>query len=138
MTQEIESVRPTLSVIIDARPDLVHPFQCRPGEESRCSYFHTWLGGQVMCGMKESDPIRKNGPHLLNARNGEIAYCLGDPAACEFCARESDGGGAISWEERNLQVPEPRRPRKRLVDMTGTEFGEACSDMAKAIERSRR
>ena len=48
-----------------------------------------------------------------------------------------DGGGAISWEERNLQVPEPRRPRKRLADMTGAEFGEACADIAKAVERSR-
>ena len=51
---------------------------------------------------------------------------------------QSDGGGAISWEERDLQVPERRRPRKRLVEMTGAEFGEACADMAKAVERSRR
>ena len=50
---------------------------------------------------------------------------------------QSDGGGAISWEERDLQVPERRRPRKRLVEMTGAEFGEACADMAKAVERSR-
>jgi hypothetical protein len=49
---------------------------------------------------------------------------------------QSDGGGAISWEERDLQVPERRRPRKRLVEMTGAEFGEACADMAKAVERS--
>lgn len=121
----------------ESRPDLVHPFQCRPGEESRCSYFHTWLGGQVMCGLLESDLIHKNGPHLLYVRSGETAYCSGDPASCELCARDSDGGGAISWEDRNLQVPKPRRPRKRLADMTGAEFGEACADMVKAIERLR-
>ena len=51
---------------------------------------------------------------------------------------QDDGGGAISWEERDLQVPERRRPRKRLVETTGAEFGEACADMAKAVERSRR
>ena len=51
---------------------------------------------------------------------------------------QSDGGGAISWGERNLQVPERRGPRKRLVEMTGAEFGEACADMAKAVKRSRR
>ena len=50
---------------------------------------------------------------------------------------QDDGGGAISWEERNLQVPERRGPRKRLAEMTGAEFGEACADMAKAVERSR-
>ena len=51
---------------------------------------------------------------------------------------QADGGGAISWGERNLQVPERRGPRKRLVEMTGAEFGEACADMAKAVKRSRR
>jgi hypothetical protein len=50
---------------------------------------------------------------------------------------QDDGGGAISWEERDLQVPERRRLRKRLAEMTGAEFGEACADMAKAAERSR-
>jgi len=50
---------------------------------------------------------------------------------------QDDGGGAISWEERNLQVPERCRPRKRLVEMTGAEFGEACADMAKVVERSK-
>lgn len=50
---------------------------------------------------------------------------------------QDDGGGAISWEEHNLQVPERCRPRKRLVEMTGAEFGEACADMVKAIERGK-
>jgi hypothetical protein len=121
-----------------SRPDLAHPFHWRPGEENRCSHFHTWLGGQVMCGLPENSPIHRNGPHLLAAKDGEKAYCSGLPETCEYCARaEADGGGAISWVERNLQVPERRGPRKRLADMTGAEFGEALSDMAKAVEGSR-
>ena len=47
---------------------------------------------------------------------------------------QDDGGGAISWEERNLRVPERRRPRKRLAEMTGADM----ANMAKAVERSRR
>jgi hypothetical protein len=51
--------------------------------------------------------------------------------------QNTDSGGAISWEERNLQVPVRRSPRRRIAEMSGAEFGEACADMVKAIERSR-
>ena len=50
---------------------------------------------------------------------------------------QSDDGGAISWEERDLQVPERRGPRKRLAEMTDAEFGEALADTVKAVERPR-
>ena len=72
----------------EKRKDLQHPFQCQPGRENECSYFHSWLGGYVKCGLKESDPVHVNGPHLLTASNGEQAYCKGDTRACEFCARD--------------------------------------------------
>lgn len=73
-----------MTTIAESRPDLVHPFQCQPGRGGECSYYHTWLGGQVKCGMAESDPIHRNGPHLLRERGGEIAYCAG-PGVCWAC-----------------------------------------------------
>jgi hypothetical protein len=75
-----------MSNTADTRPDLIHPFQFQPGRESECSHFYPWLGGYVKCNAKESSPIHRNGPHLLTAKNGEQAYCLGDPAVCQFCA----------------------------------------------------
>jgi hypothetical protein len=74
--------------VSESRPDLVHPFQCERGREGECSHFYSWLGGFVKCGMKESDPIHKNGPHVLLAKNGDQGYCTGRPANCEFCAME--------------------------------------------------
>lgn len=68
-----------------------------------------------MCGLPESDPIHSNGPHFQTVE---------------------DAGGAISWAERNLQVSERRRPRKRLAYMTGAKFGEALSDTAKTAKGS--
>jgi hypothetical protein len=49
---------------------------------------------------------------------------------------ENDGG-AISWEERNLQTPEPRQPRKSVARLSDEEFGNALADLVKAVERSR-
>lgn len=71
------------------RPDLQHPFQFMNGDPSRCSHFHLWLGGYVMCGLPESDEVHVNGPHLLTSNTAEQAYCKGDPRCCEFCAREA-------------------------------------------------
>ena len=124
-----------LANLAESSPDLAHPFQWRPGREAECSHFYTWLGGQVMCGLPESSPLHHNGPHLLVDKDGEKAYCSGSPETCEHCARDRADGGAISWDERNLQVPERRRPRKCLADMTVVELGEALSDMNKAAER---
>ena len=39
------------------RPDLQHVFECEPGRESECSYFHNWIGGWVKCLLPESDPM---------------------------------------------------------------------------------
>ena len=75
-----------MTTLSESRPDLVHPFQCQPGREGECSHFYQWLGGFVKCKAKESDPIHKNGPHLLMALNGEQAYCKG-PGTCEYCAK---------------------------------------------------
>jgi len=76
-----------MTTLAESRPDLVHPFQCFPGREEECSHFYQWLGGFVKCLAKESDPIHKNGPHLLTAANGEQAYCAGNDKQCEFCAK---------------------------------------------------
>ncbi len=124
-----------MTTLAEARPDLVHPFQWQPGRESECSHFYPWLGGYVKCLAKESDPIHRNGPHLLTVKNGEQAYCKGSPDTCDAC-----------WQESRLdkiadELQERRRPRKSLRDMSGAEFGaefgEALADVAKAAERSR-
>lgn len=95
---EIESVRS----LAKARPDLIHPFQCLPGQEGECSHFHSWIGGQVKCGMRESDSIHRNGPHLLQARDGEQAYCSGSPQSCQFCA---------------MEILHPEAPRTRFLNV---------------------
>ena len=124
MSQEVQSTA-------DARPDLIHPFQFQTGRESECSHFYLWLGGYVKCGAKESDPIHHNGPHLLRGSDGEQAYCKGSPDTCEACWQES------RLDKISDELQARHRPRKRLRDLTGAEFGEACADMVKATERSR-
>jgi hypothetical protein len=118
--------------LAEARPDLIHPFQCESGRESECSHWYSWLGGQVKCGAKESDTIHRNGPHLLTASNGEQAYCAGSPETCEACWQ------AARLDRLAADRQAQRRPRRLLREMSGAEFGEACADMAKAIERSRK
>jgi hypothetical protein len=125
MSQEVKSTA-------EARPDLIHPFQFQPGRESECSHFYLWLGGYVKCGVKESDPIHRNGPHLLRAADGEQAYCKGSPDTCEACFQEA------RLEKLGDDMQARYRPRRRLRDMTSAEFGEALADMLKAVERSRR
>jgi len=126
----IEPVKSTA----EARPDLVHPFQCLPGREGECSHFYSWLGGYVKCLAKESDPIHRNGPHILTARDGEQAYCAGNPEQCEACWQEV----RLAKLDGDRQLLHPRRPGRSIRDMSGAEFGEALADMAKAVERSRR
>lgn len=121
-----------MATMAEARPDLIHPFQWQPGRESECSHFYLWLGGYVKCGQSESSSIHRNGPHELSAPDGEKAYCKGDPAACEACFQES------RLDRLADEMQAQRRPRKSLRDMTGAEFGEACADMVKAIEWSKR
>ena len=87
MTQTTPTSTPDRSLAA-ARPDLIHPFQCRPGQEYECSHYWPWIGGQVRCGMRENDPIHKNGPHMLRAKDGEISYCTGRPGSCSACAME--------------------------------------------------
>jgi hypothetical protein len=113
-------------------PDLIHPFQCEPGRESECSHFYLWLGGYVKCLAKESDPIHRNGPHLLIASDGEQAYCKGSPDTCEACFQEA----RLAKLDEDRQVR--RRPSCRPADMSSAEFGDALADMMKAVERSKR
>jgi len=75
-----------MTTLPQSRPDLVHPFQCERGREGECSHFYQWIGGFVKCLAKESDPIHKNGPHVLTAPNGDQAYCNG-PGTCKHCAK---------------------------------------------------
>src|ERR1700685_3516184 len=121
MTETTPTSAPDRSLAA-ARPDLIHPFQCRPGEETRCSYFHTWLGGQVMCGMRESAPIHHNGPHLLRAADGEQAYCKGSVDTCEACFQDS------RLEKLTDEMQDRQRSLRRIHDMSGAEFGEAIAD----------
>lgn len=74
----------------------------------------------------------------------EVFQC---PDCNEFCATQIDSlcVDCHQWREQKLadmdgdyQRQQARRIRRGLRDMTGAEFGEACADMAKAVERSRR
>jgi len=87
------------------RPEFAHPFQCECGSEGECSYFYPWLGGFVKCLLKESDPIHKNGPHLLTVANGDQAYCSGDPRSCKFCTE----GRPATFSDQGVTEDEPDR-----------------------------
>lgn len=116
----------------EARPDLIHPFQWQPGREEECSHFYLWLGGYVKCGQSESSSIHRNGPHTFVAADGERAYCSGHTATCEACFQEF----RLSRLDEDKQAS--KKTLRSLRKMSGAEFGEACADVAKAIERSRR
>ena len=116
----------------EARRDLIHPFQWQQGRESECSHFYQWLGGYVKCLAKESDPIHRNGPHILRASDGEQAYCTGRPEQCEACWQES----RLAKLDADRQAR--KHPFRSIRDMSGAEFGEALADLVKVVERSRR
>lgn len=87
MTQSKLTFDPKHSLAV-ARPDLVHPFQCCPGQEYECNHHWMWVGKPVRCGLRESDSVHRNGPHMLRAKDGEISYCEGSPKTCSACAME--------------------------------------------------
>lgn len=97
--------------LADKRPDLIHPFAYRWDWSGLCVHHHMWLGGLVMCGLKESHPLHR----------GEVANVQAD--------EERTSRSAVSI--RALQ-----RERNKRRGSHESDAGKREEDVEQAWERN--